>query len=278
MVKSDLGELTEARRLLGRAAEGWRPRWRRAAPAAGDGPGANQSLCPPGPVPDPPGALRQMPGSGERGAEGIGSSTKPGSADKSPALHSKASGFSRGAYTVRSLAGLIYNSGLPSREHVKKIPEAKEPDGEDAIKFRTRFGEQVPIKALCCWDTVAELGVPDLLPGINLDAKFNERYRFHNDKLNKTIEHAFHAVSIDESRREFYYTPMMLTSIRPLSSHKSGFISMFCSTAIRANPLFTSGLMGTRKELSSLMGLSLNRKSLKCPRGCSWAHWISSQR
>jgi uncharacterized protein (DUF2235 family) len=127
-------------------------------------------------------------------------------------------GFSRGAYTVRSLAGLIYNSGLPSREHVKKIPEAyelyrdrnpaKEPDGEDAINFRLRFGGQVPIKALCCWDTVAELGVPDLLPGINLDSKFNERYRFHDDKLNKTIEHAFHAVSIDESRREFYYTPM----------------------------------------------------------------------
>ena len=87
---------------------------------------------------------------------------------------------------------------------------AKEPDGADAINFRTRFGDQVPIKALCCWDTVAELGVPDLLPGISLDSKFNERYRFHVYKLNKTIEYAFHAMSIDESRKEFYSTPMQV--------------------------------------------------------------------
>lgn len=127
-------------------------------------------------------------------------------------------GFSRGAYTVRSLAGLIYNSGLPSRENVKKIPDAyelyrdrnpdTEPDGEEANTFRERYGDRVPIKALCCWDTVAELGVPDLWPGINLDKEFNERYNFHDHKLNETIEHAFHAVAVDENRTEFYYTPM----------------------------------------------------------------------
>jgi uncharacterized protein (DUF2235 family) len=134
-------------------------------------------------------------------------------------------GFSRGAYTVRSLAGLIYNSGLPSREHVKKIPAAyelyrdrdnpaKDPDGPDAVSFRRRHGERVPIKALCCWDTVAALGLPDLFPGLHLDATFNHRYAFHDHKVNKTIEHAFHAVSIDENRKEFYYTPMEVSSIK----------------------------------------------------------------
>ena len=33
-------------------------------------------------------------------------------------------GFSRGAYTVRSLAGFIRNCGLLKREHAQRIPEA----------------------------------------------------------------------------------------------------------------------------------------------------------
>ena len=134
-------------------------------------------------------------------------------------------GFSRGAYTVRSLAGLIYNSGLPSREHIRKIPEAYElyrnkddsekPSSQDATNFRQKYCARKknedhfpPIKALCCWDTVASLGIPDLIPGIKLEEKFNERYRFHDHKINKTIERAFHAVAIDERRSAFDFTPM----------------------------------------------------------------------
>lgn len=89
-------------------------------------------------------------------------------------------GFSRGAYTVRCLAGLIYNSGLPRRKFVRMIPEAYEvyrdrgretaPKGPAAVSFRNSYGDRVPIKALCCWDTVAALGLPDLLPGVKLDA------------------------------------------------------------------------------------------------------------
>jgi uncharacterized protein (DUF2235 family) len=33
-------------------------------------------------------------------------------------------GFSRGAYTVRSLAGLIRNSGLPKKENRNRVDEA----------------------------------------------------------------------------------------------------------------------------------------------------------
>jgi uncharacterized protein (DUF2235 family) len=127
-------------------------------------------------------------------------------------------GFSRGAYTVRCLAGLIYNSGLPHRKFIRKIPEAyelyrdrnlsKKPSGADAISFRNYYGDRVPIKALCCWDTVASVGLPDLIPGITLDAKFNERYSFYDSRINRTIEHAFHAVAIDENRKVFYFTPM----------------------------------------------------------------------
>jgi uncharacterized protein (DUF2235 family) len=127
-------------------------------------------------------------------------------------------GFSRGAYTVRCLAGLIYNSGLPRRQFIRKIPEAyelyrdkssaKRPSGDEATSFRNKYGDRVPIKALCCWDTVASVGLPDLVPGVSLDDKFNERYDFFDCKLNRSIEHALHAVSIDENRKVFYYTPM----------------------------------------------------------------------
>jgi uncharacterized protein (DUF2235 family) len=128
-------------------------------------------------------------------------------------------GFSRGAYTVRCLAGLIYNSGLLHREYIRKVPEAYElyrekqnqenaPNGQNAIDFRNQYGQQVPIKALCCWDTVASLGLPDLIPFLDWDGKFNERYRFFDHTINPTIEKAFHAVAIDEIRKVFDLTPM----------------------------------------------------------------------
>jgi uncharacterized protein (DUF2235 family) len=128
-------------------------------------------------------------------------------------------GFSRGAYTVRCLAGLIYNSGLLHREFIRHVPQAYElyrekqnpdnaPNGKNAVDFRSKYGQEVPIKALCCWDTVASLGIPDLIHSLKLDQKLNERYRFFNDKVNSTIEKAIHAVAIDEIRKVFDVTLM----------------------------------------------------------------------
>ena len=127
-------------------------------------------------------------------------------------------GFSRGAYTVRSLAGLMYNSGLLSRPNIRKIPKAyalyrnplKNPDHPDSTKFRQKFGfrtakygDRVPITLLACWDTVGSLGMPDLTSLLNLDQKINEKYEFHNTKLSPIIQNALHAVAIDEKRRTF---------------------------------------------------------------------------
>lgn len=127
-------------------------------------------------------------------------------------------GFSRGAYTVRCVAGLIYNSGLLQRKFIRHISEAYElyrekqnpdnaPNGKNAVDFRIKYGERVPIKALCCWDTVGSLGVPDLIPG-SLDEKLNQRYQFYDTKVNPDIEKAIHAVAIDEIRKVFDVTLM----------------------------------------------------------------------
>ena len=80
-------------------------------------------------------------------------------------------GFSRGAFTVRSLAGLIRNSGILKRENIELIPRAyslyqsrkpeHQPREVEATLFRRTFAvaEMTKIKFIGVWDTV---GATDL--------------------------------------------------------------------------------------------------------------------
>jgi len=124
-------------------------------------------------------------------------------------------GYSRGAYTARSLAGMIYNSGLLSRPHIRKAPEAYrlyrdevKPNDPQMVEFRRQYGDRPPITLLMCWDTVGSLGIPDLSPVLPLDQLVNNKYRFHDTKLSRIIENALHAVAVDEPRKVFDVTPM----------------------------------------------------------------------
>jgi uncharacterized protein (DUF2235 family) len=125
-------------------------------------------------------------------------------------------GFSRGAYTIRSLAGMIYCSGLLDRPHVTKAHEAYElyrnrsvkPSDDEAVKYRKANGANVPITLLGCFDTVGALGIPGIPPFSKLNDQLNKRYRFHDTTLNKFIQNALHAVAIDEIREVFDVTPM----------------------------------------------------------------------
>lgn len=125
-------------------------------------------------------------------------------------------GFSRGAYTVRSLAGLMYYSGLVTRPNIRRIPEAYKlyrshlkPHHPDITEFRQKYGfryefeDRVPVTLLACWDTVGSLGIPDISPFLKLDQKINEKYRFHDPELSLIIKNALHAVAIDEKRSTF---------------------------------------------------------------------------
>jgi len=129
-------------------------------------------------------------------------------------------GFSRGAYTVRSLAGMIYCSGLLSRRYITKASEAYElyrkreisPKHPEAKSFREEFGkddgERVPITLLGCFDTVGALGIP-LVPAFRkFEGQLKARYKFHDTTLNKDVENAVHAVAIDEIREVFDVTLM----------------------------------------------------------------------
>ncbi len=125
-------------------------------------------------------------------------------------------GFSRGAYTVRSLAGMIYCSGLLSRPNIRLSPEAYriyrdrdiKPSHPEAQGFRAACGERVPITLLGCWDTVGSLGVPDQIPLLPVDDWINAKYKFHDTTLSLIVQKALHAVAIDEPRKVFDVTPM----------------------------------------------------------------------
>ena len=120
-------------------------------------------------------------------------------------------GFSRGAYTARSLVGMIRNCGLIHAKHLAlRVPLAygiyrTRDDNADSLTakmFRGAFSREIKIKFLGVWDTVGALGIPlDVLKLFNM--KF---YEFHDTKLSSIVENAYHAVAVDEHRRDYTAT------------------------------------------------------------------------
>ena len=117
-------------------------------------------------------------------------------------------GFSRGAYTVRSAAGLIRKCGLLCKKNADRIPEAykiyrkrdKEADTAAASRLRKRYSRPpVRIKFIGVWDTVGALGIPSNL----FHFLGRRRYDFHDVSLSRSVDYAYQAVAIDE-RRTFY--------------------------------------------------------------------------
>jgi uncharacterized protein (DUF2235 family) len=118
-------------------------------------------------------------------------------------------GFSRGAYTVRSLAGLINNIGILKRpdarliedgfKHYKKTSKAFAPEGDASLKFRGDYSHASrKVAFLGVWDTVGSLGIPMSVMGI-LDA--NDE--FYDTKIGRNVGVARHAIAIDEKRSDF---------------------------------------------------------------------------
>jgi len=129
-------------------------------------------------------------------------------------------GFSRGAYTARSLAGMIGRCGIldtagsPESEIWSRIEtifvegyRKRRPYKEDGWLFHSppAGSESVPIRFLGVWDTVGALGVPDDLAILNLLDKTHD-YTFHDTELSDSILTARHAVAIDEQRASFQPT------------------------------------------------------------------------
>lgn len=120
-------------------------------------------------------------------------------------------GFSRGAYTVRSLAGLIRNSGILRSAEAGRIPaayalyrkrgETSAPNSAKAATFRQAYAhtDRTPIHFIGVWDTVGSLGIPVPFWG-SLDKR---SFLFHDTALSSRVKHARHALALDERRCDF---------------------------------------------------------------------------
>lgn len=118
-------------------------------------------------------------------------------------------GFSRGAYTIRSLCGLINNCGILKRpdarliqkafNHYKKPGPNHAPDGSASVQFRDDHSyPSRQIKFVGVWDTVGALGIPISFLGF-----LDPPDEFYDTKIGPNISIARHAMAIDEVRSDF---------------------------------------------------------------------------
>ena len=118
-------------------------------------------------------------------------------------------GFSRGAYTVRALSGLINNCGILKRPDANLISKAwriyksplvkNKPGGEASQLFRDNHCHSSRnVHFVGVWDTVGALGIPFSLMGL-----FESHDEFYDTKMGSNISIARHALAIDEKREDF---------------------------------------------------------------------------
>jgi uncharacterized protein (DUF2235 family) len=118
-------------------------------------------------------------------------------------------GFSRGAYTVRSLTGFLNYAGL-----LQQADEGRIEDAYEAYRLRrhervrTRFHDsaarararQVKVRFLGVFDTVGALGVPiDWIKMITADLP-HLNLQFHDTRLCGNVDVACQALAVDEQR------------------------------------------------------------------------------
>lgn len=123
-------------------------------------------------------------------------------------------GFSRGAYTARSLVGWVHAAGLLTREHCTEANEAiawefyrtspndRLPGVWSALTPYVHERTALQIECVGVFDTVGALGVPvEPLWRAN-----RERFAFHSVTLSSITRLNLHALALDEHRSPFRAT------------------------------------------------------------------------
>ena len=120
-------------------------------------------------------------------------------------------GFSRGAFTVRSLVGFVRACGLLRADDLDSLDDAydlyRKADGADAEELRAfRAGHNVRtidslnVAFLGVWETVGALGIP--VVGLR-SLLARRRWKFHDYRLSSHVKRAYQALAIDEKRTPF---------------------------------------------------------------------------
>lgn len=119
-------------------------------------------------------------------------------------------GFSRGAFSARSLSGFMGSCGLLKRQRLGDLSEAwsyyRRTEARSPQDFMSRTGSEshadVTVRFLGVWDTVGALGIPSVLfSGISA-----QMYGFHDTTPSRIVLHGAHALAVDENRDEFIPT------------------------------------------------------------------------
>ncbi|KAJ5945501.1 hypothetical protein N7454_002340 [Penicillium verhagenii] len=168
-------------------------------------------------------------------------------------------GFSRGAYTARTIAGLISDIGICQKFELNKFPDlwamykkvkhgkrfdrsdlwfdwtwgkADEHQGAGTKDNREFVYEQVPegdwaqegskeIEVVGVFDTVGAIGMPEVL-GVKLPSAGKNGW--HNVGLSPNIKYAYQALALDEHRQAFspsvYYLPNKTATAEEVEARK----------------------------------------------------------
>jgi uncharacterized protein (DUF2235 family) len=119
-------------------------------------------------------------------------------------------GFSRGAFTARSIVGMVRKCGILGRAHVKHYRETLElyrngesPGDRGPTDFRKSYclygAADIDVRCIGVWDTVGALGIP--LRGLRWLTRRD--HQFHDTELSGAVKNAYHALAIDEHRGSF---------------------------------------------------------------------------
>ena len=121
--------------------------------------------------------------------------------------------FSRGAYTARSLGGLIRKCGLLRRDGSGAVAGSAiddaytfyrdtriKPGDAAAVAWRAAHSVETAIHFIGVWDTVGSLGIPDTAAWFPFA---RARYEFHDTELSRIVRHAYQALALDEHRADF---------------------------------------------------------------------------
>lgn len=127
-------------------------------------------------------------------------------------------GFSRGAYTIRCVAGMINNIGIINRHGLSEVvlddlchtayymyrsrDSQYAPHGTCAQEFKMAYSHDYdypPIEFMGLLDTVGSLGVPKIDPGTSLS------YDFHDQNVSNEVQHVFQALATHD--RLFAFEP-----------------------------------------------------------------------
>ncbi|KAK6338150.1 hypothetical protein TWF696_001621 [Orbilia brochopaga] len=141
-------------------------------------------------------------------------------------------GFSRGAFTARSVASMVaglgvltkrgleafavimkdyqhrYDKGYRSPQPNCPFPNKSSAADPEYINQLYRLGMTIPdvtVKAIAVWDTVGALGIPKIgwLQKLGLQSRKMDEMMFYDTSLNPHVEYAFQVLALDERRSPF---------------------------------------------------------------------------